>query len=112
MKLKSPFCKLTWGAALFVIAQFGVATAAEAEQKSVAVRHPNLLLTPLEIEQVKLKVRDQPWAARLLDRVKAKAAKDNALIENALSYALTGERKYATHVRNQLVREAREQMPH
>src|SRR2546428_8168832 len=82
------------------------------EHKNVVVQHPNLLLNRTEIDQIKLKVRDHPWAARLLDRVKAKAEKDNALIENALSYALTGEGKYAINVRNQLVREAREQMPH
>src|SRR6266581_2265529 len=103
MKFKTPFCEVAWGAALFVIADLGVATAAEAQPKSVVVQHPNLLLNRTEIDQIKLKVRDHPWAARLLDRVKAKAEKDNALIENALSYALTGEGKYATNVRNQLV---------
>src|SRR5436190_3085900 len=85
---------------------------AEVKQKSVAVSHPNLLLNQDEIAQIKLKVREYPWAARLLELVKAKAQKDNSLIENALAYSLTGEAKYATNVRDQLVREAREQMPH
>src|SRR5207249_6527423 len=90
----------------------GAAAAAEDQPTSVVVQHPNLLRNRAEIDQSKLKVRDHPWAARLLDRVKAKAEKDNAVIENALAYALTGEGKYATNVRNQLVREAHEQMPH
>ena len=85
---------------------------AEVKQKSVVVSHPNLLLNQDEIAQIKLKVREYPWAARLLELVKAKAQKDNSLIENALAYSLTGEATYATNVRDQLVREAREQMPH
>jgi len=46
---------------------------AESKQKNVAVSHPNLLLNQEEITQIRLKVREQPWAARLLDRVKEKA---------------------------------------
>ena len=52
--------------------------AAQVGQKSAAVKHPNLLLNPEEIEQIKLKVKEHAWAARLLDRVKAKAEKDGA----------------------------------
>ena len=101
-----------WGVFLLVIAGFGAAaTGQEAEQKSVAIRHPNLLLNQTEIDQIKLKVREQPWAARLLDRVKAKAEKDSAT-ESALAYALTGEAHYARMVRDRLTGEAREQMPH
>src|SRR2546422_815622 len=113
MNRKTRHWTAAWRIALLAFAAFGTAApAAEPEQKSVVLQHPNLLLNRAEIDQIKLKVRDHPWAARLLDRVKAKAEKDNALIENALSYALTGEGKYATNVRNQLLREAHEQMPH
>ena len=83
----------SWKAAcgvLLVLTAFGAAAVAQdAGQKSVAVRHPNLLLNKEEIEQVQLKVRDNAWAARLLDRVKAKAEKDDAVTEKALAYALT-----------------------
>ncbi|HEX9272453.1 MAG TPA: alginate lyase family protein [Candidatus Binatia bacterium] len=113
MKLKVPFWKVALGVALLAFLTLGATvTAAEAEHKSVTVRHPNLLLNQTEIDQIKLKVRDHPWAARLLDRVKAEAEKDNAVVENALAYALTGERNYARHVRERLIGEAREQMPH
>ena len=40
------------------------------------------------------------------------AEKDNAVVENALAYALTGEGNYARHVPERFVGEAREQMPH
>jgi len=60
--LKSPFCKVAWGVALFVITDLGVGTAAETEHKNVVVQHPNLLLNQAEIDQIKLKVRDHPWA--------------------------------------------------
>src|SRR5262249_38843185 len=85
---------------------------AEAKQKSVAVRHPNLLLNPDEIAQVKLKVQKYPWAARLLDRVKAKAEKDGAAVETALAYVLTGQTNYARRLRNHLMNEAREYLRH
>jgi len=86
--------------------------AQDADQKSVAVRHPNLLLNKMEIEQVRLKVRDNAWAARLLERVRAKAEKDGALLEAALAYALTGQTNYARSARNRLMAEARDEMRH
>ena len=69
--------------------------AQEAGRKGADVRHPNLLLNRQEIGQVKQKVREHAWAARLLDRVKAKAEQDGAAVETALAYALTGEATYA-----------------
>ena len=54
------------------------------DAKGIAVQHPNLLLTKAEIDGIKLKVQEQPWAARLLDRVKAKAEKDGSVLETAL----------------------------
>jgi hypothetical protein len=102
--------KATSGVALLVFAAFsGVAAAQEAERK--AVRHPNLLLNQQEIDQIKLKVRDHPWAARLLNRVKAKAEKDDAILETALAYALTGGSKYKRSVHDRLLGEARDQIP-
>ena len=99
--------------ALLGFAAFGAAAAAQqTERKGVAVRHSNLLLNQKEIEQIKLKVREHPWAARLLDRVKAKAEQDGAVVEAALAYALTGEARYARSLRDRLVAESRDQMSH
>jgi hypothetical protein len=86
--------------------------AQEPPHKPVGVTHPNLLLNQSEIEQVKLKIKAHPWAAGLLERVKAKAEKEEATLEAALTYVLTGETKYADMARHRLLREAREQMPH
>jgi hypothetical protein len=105
-------CKFTAGAAFLVVAAFGAATAAqETARKGVAVRHPNLLLDRREIEQIKLKVREHAWAARLLDRVRAEAEQDGAVVETALAYALTGEARYARSARDRLLGEARDQIP-
>src|SRR5262249_4487427 len=99
--------------AILVFAAFGAAAAAqESKRHGVAVRHPNLLLDQKEIEQIKLKIRDHAWAARLLDRVKHKAENDGALLEAALAYALTRNPKYASIARDRLLSEAREQLPH
>jgi hypothetical protein len=98
---------------ILVFAAFGAAAAAqEAKRHGIAVRHPNLLLDQKEIEQIKLKIRDHPWAARLLDRVKHKAENDGALLEAALAYALTRESKYSSIARDRLLSEAREQLPY
>ena len=59
------------------------------------VRHPNLLLDREEIEQTKVKVREHPWAAQLLERVKSKAEKDGEPLEAAIAYVLTGDAKYS-----------------
>src|SRR5436190_11149230 len=105
-----------WTAALVLLLIFAACGArsmgAEAEQKTVVVRHPNLLLSPAEIEGVKLKVKELPWAAGLLERVKAKAQNDGAVIESAIAWTLTGEAKFAQSARRQLLHDAREQMPH
>jgi hypothetical protein len=100
------------GIALLIFVAFGADAAAQAaERQSVAVHHPNLLLSQKEIAEIKVKIREQAWAARLLGRVKAKAEKDGAVVETALAYALTGEAKYASSVRSRLVGEARDQTP-
>jgi hypothetical protein len=70
------------------------------------------LLNQAEIEQIKVKIREHGWAARLLELVKAKAEKDNAVLEAAIAYALTGQTNYARSVRQRLVAEARDQMRH
>ena len=73
-----------------------------------APRHPNLLLDRGEIEEIKEKIRKEPWAARLLEAVVEKA-RDPArnVREAALAYVLTGERAHADRVREQLGNDAR-----
>jgi hypothetical protein len=97
-------------ALLFPLAFAG--TAAVPDEGRSGVRHPNLLLNQAEIEQIKVKIREHGWAARLLELVKAKAEKDNAVLETAIAYALTGQTNYARSVRQRLVAEARDQMRH
>jgi hypothetical protein len=85
----------------------GPAAAAEPAK----VKHPNLLLNQKEIEQVKAKIKEHRWAARLLGRVK-KLADDPGHTgrnprEAALVYVLTGDKRYAQLVRRALVGNAR-----
>ena len=98
-------------AILLVLVFAGTVAGAEGEQKRVEVGHPNLLLNQEEIEQVKVKIREEPWAGRLLERVKAKAQKDGTALESALAYALSGENKFGEAARRNLLNEARSQMP-
>jgi len=97
-------------ALLVFLAVAGTAAVPDAERSGV--RHPNLLLNPAEIEQIKVKIREHGWAARLLERVKAKAEKDNAVLETAIAYALTGQTNFARSVRQRLLADARDQMRH
>lgn len=110
------WCAIAW-ALLLLAAQAGAA-AEEKPQPSPAaagpqVRHPNLLLNPDEIKQIKDKIRAQRWAADLFERVKAmaeemvtKGARNER--EAALCYVLTGDKKYADSVRHLLVQYAKE----
>src|SRR3954447_1965235 len=79
------------------------------------VQHPNLLLNRDEIEQVRKKIKEHEWAARLFERVKALADERGRTGRNpreaALVYALTGEARYARDVRQALVGFARGQLP-
>ncbi len=88
---------LVWAIGVALLWAWGCAAAAPEVARST-VRHPNLLLNQPEIEQIKQKIRDHGWAAQLLERVKAKAAKDDALPETAIAYALTGETPAALSV--------------
>ena len=79
------------------------------------VRHPNLLLNREDIEQVKQKIKDHDWAARLFERVRALADDAGRTGRNpreaALVHVLTGERRYAQAVRQAVVGHARSQLP-
>ena len=77
-------------------------------------KHPNLLLNREEIEQVKTKIKQQPWAAALLEQLKQRAARPNRNrggLEAAVAYALTGDSRYALTARKELLFGAHDWMP-
>jgi hypothetical protein len=86
-----------------------------AAAEPVAVKHPNLLLDGDEIKQVKQKIKDHDWAAKLFDRVKALADEPGRTGRNpreaALVYALTGEVRYGRAAREAVVGHARTELP-
>src|SRR5262249_51447373 len=105
--------KVVFAVSLLVIAVVTASAADdESKTKNSAVTHPNLLLNRTEIEQIKRKVLEYPWAAGLLERVRAKAKKDDGTIEAALAYVLTRQTNYAVSVRKRLLAEVRDQMRH
>ena len=57
------------------------------------VQHPNLLLNSQGIEAIREKIRNQPWAAALFEKLKASAntGLQDGLRNTVLLYALTGE---------------------
>lgn len=79
------------------------------------VKHPNLLLNRDEIEQVKAKIAKYPWAAAALEKTKEHAlhgpAHENAFLNQALYYALTGDKSFADRARAGLLGSARSELP-
>ena len=74
------------------------------------VKHPNLLLNQEEIEQIREKVQDCEWAARLFQKAKAMAEK-GSVRETAICYVVTGEKHYGDSVRQRLVGHAQYSLP-
>jgi hypothetical protein len=98
-------------AALGALLAQGMASAGEQPAVKQVVKHPNLLLNPEEIGQVKAKIKKYQWAADLFARIK-ELADDNRWTgriprEAALVYALTGNKTYGEKVRKILVGQAR-----
>src|ERR1051326_8321766 len=60
--------------------------------------HPNLILNKEEIQEIREKVRTQPWAAKILERMKHEVQRQDPDSEFHLSaavlYALTRDRQY------------------
>src|SRR5574340_1087306 len=99
---------LTPAMATFLLAGSGVAAAEQAE------KHPNLFLNREEIEQIKTKVNQQPWAASLLEELTARAQKENpnqAGLSAASVYTLTGDRFFGDYARRQLLGTAHSWLP-
>jgi len=53
-----------------------------------ALQHPNLFVNATELEQLRVKLKTEPWRARLLDQVKEDADSGNP-VAAAIVYALT-----------------------
>jgi hypothetical protein len=91
------------------------ASPAQAGEPS-APRHPNLLLDRQEIEAIRQKVRTQPWASALMEKLRAGVDglaldRHDAARNAALLYALTGEKAFGDRARASLLNEARYGLP-
>ena len=73
------------------------------------VQHPNLLLNSQGIEAIREKIRNQPWAAALFEKLKASAntGLQDGLRNTVLLYALTGEKSYGDSAHDNLLNDAR-----
>lgn len=101
---------------IVVVATQAATPPATADHGANPVKHPNLLLNRDEIAQIRRKIQTHPWAAALLEKLKAGADglimdRGDAARNSALLYVLTGEKKYADSARSRLLNEARYQLP-
>lgn len=69
------------------------------------VQHPNLLLNRAEIDQMRERIHQYEWAAKLFERMKENANGDN-IRDQALCYVITQDKSYADRVRANLVGQA------
>jgi len=78
-------------------------------------KHPNLLLNRDEIAQVKAKIAKYPWATVALEKTKQHALNgpvhENAGVNQALYYVLTGDKSFADRARAELLSSAKSELP-
>jgi hypothetical protein len=75
-----------------------------------APQHPNLFVNASELDQLRMKLKTEPWRARLLEQVK-KDADDGNPVAAAVVYAMTGDRVYGAKVRAHLLQQAKDFVP-
>jgi hypothetical protein len=73
--------------------------------------HPNLFVNAGELEQLRAKLKTEPWRARLLDEVKQDAEAGNP-VAAAVVFALSGDRASGAKVREHLLRQVKDFVPH
>ena len=75
-----------------------------------APQHPNLFVNASELDQLRMKLKTEPWRARLLEQVK-KDADDGNPVAVAVVYAMTGDRVCGAKVRAHLLQQAKDFVP-
>jgi hypothetical protein len=75
-----------------------------------AAEHPNLFVNAPELQQLRLKLKTEPWRASLLEQVKHDADAGNP-VAAAVVYALTEDRAYGAKVREHLLQQAKDFVP-
>ena len=83
-----------------------LAASAFAAETPPPAKHPNFLLNRDEIEQIKLRIAQQPWAAVLFQQAKDMADKGD-MFQAALCFALTGEKRYGDFARGKVLENTR-----
>src|SRR5512138_1067691 len=77
-------------------------------------KHPNLFLNRAEIDQVKAKVKQHPWAASLLEQLRERSKKENPNeggLSAAVVYVLSGDPAYGDFARKRLMGAAHSWLP-
>lgn len=75
-----------------------------------APQHPNLFVNAGELDQLRMKLKTEPWRARLLEQVKKDADGGNP-VAAAVVYAMTKDRACGSKVRAHLVQQAKDFVP-
>jgi hypothetical protein len=73
-------------------------------------QHPNVFVNAHELEHLRLKLKAEPWRARLLEQVKHDADAGNP-VAAAVVHALTTDRDYGAKARAHLLQRAKEFIP-
>jgi len=75
-----------------------------------APQHPNLFVNAGELEQLRMKLKTEPWRTRLLEQVKKDADGGNP-VAAAVVYAMTEDGACGSKVRAHLVQQAKDFVP-
>ena len=93
--------RVRWTTALlFILHAFGGGILYAAPQ------HPNLFVNAGELDNLRIKLKTEPWRARLLEQVKQDADGGNP-VAAAVVYAMTEDLVYGAKVRAHLVQQAK-----
>jgi hypothetical protein len=75
-----------------------------------APQNPNLFVNAQELDRLRLKLKTEPWRARLLEQVKQDADAGNP-VAAAVVHALANDRDYGLKVRAHLLQQAKDFVP-
>ena len=75
-----------------------------------APQHPHLLVNAGDLEQLRMKLKSEPWRARLLDEVKKDADGGNP-VAAAVVYAIAGDRACGAKALAHLLQQAKDFVP-
>jgi hypothetical protein len=87
-----------------------LALSGAAAHEAPGQQHPNLFVNARQLEQLRSKIKTEPWRAKLLDQVKKDADAGNP-VAAAVVYTIAQDQAYGAKAREHLVRQAKDFVP-